>query len=238
MQLGLLQCGHIPEEFHGVTGGDNEAIFSKHFDRYAQGVTIRPFDVFSGIYPDSIDDCDGYIMTGSRFSVYDDELWVHRLKEYVAELYLAKKKFVGICFGHQMIAEALGGKVTKSSRGWGIGAHDFTVDVYEPWMNPPLERYTILMSCQDQVEVLPSDSTVLAGNQLCPVGMYRVGHHFLGIQGHPEFTPGFSRLLMERRTDRIPAETIDSAMQTLDNPLHTQELTDWIVNFIDREILD
>jgi len=232
MKLALLQCGNIPEKFHAATGGDSDVIFSSHFNQYAEGVTIEAYNVSDGIYPSSMDDHDGYILNGSRFSVYDDEEWVKQLKVYVSELHAVQKKFIGICFGHQMIAEALGGKVTKSPNGWGVGAHTFDVRVQESWMKPPMQQYTILMSCQDQVQTLPPDSTVLAGNDFCPVGMFRVGQHFLGMQGHPEFNIAFSKTLMDSRQDRIPADTIERGMQSLDSSISTQELTDWMVNFI------
>lgn len=235
MHLALLQCDHITEQFLPVTGGDYDHLFRQHFAQFAAEVTLTAFDVTAGEYPAALNDFDGYLTTGSKASVYDDIAWVQQFKAYVRELYDTEKKFVGVCFGHQMMAEALGGRVTKSSNGWGIGTHQFEVIKEEAWMEPPLENYRVLMSCQDQVQLLPPDSIVLASSDFCPIAMYRVGSHFLGIQGHPEFTPSYSEALMIARADRIPAETIQAALKTLTLPLNRPELTSWMVNFIKRE---
>lgn len=235
MRLALLQCDHVGQPFRAITGGDYDHLFQQHFATFAPEVSLEAFDVTAGDYPAALDGYDGFLATGSKFSVYDDELWVHKLKRYVQQLYAAQKKFVGICFGHQMIGEALGGRVAKSPNGWGIGVHHFAVQQSAAWMMPPLDSYNVMMSCQDQVQVLPEGSTVLAGNAFCPVGMFQVGHHFLGIQGHPEFTAPYAEALMDARADRIPAVTIQAAKQTLARPLHQQELTRWIVNFVARK---
>lgn len=236
MRLALLQCDHVGQPFRHITGGDYDHVFRQHFAQFADGVLIEAFDVTVGDYPAVTDDFDGYLTSGSKYSVYDDEPWVNELKLYVQQLYAAQKKFVGICFGHQMIAEALGGRVAKSPNGWGIGVHQFPIQQQADWMTPSLDSYNVMMSCQDQVQVLPEGSTVLAGNEFCPVAMYQVGQHFLGIQGHPEFTPPYAEALMDARSDRIPAETIQAAKQTLTRPLHQQALTDWIINFIARDV--
>lgn len=235
MNLAILASGLIPERFYPVTGGGYQAVFGRLFDHVENAkVNMTIFDISAGEYPHDSTAFDGFLVPGSSRSVYEDEPWIHDLARYVQELNQKGSKLVGICFGHQMLAHALGGKVIKSPKGWGIGLKYFDVYQQEEWMVPHLDRFKVLMSCQDQVVALPANSTVLAGSDFCEVGIFKVGENMLGIQGHPEFLPQFSEMLMDARTDRIPADTIAAARETLNTPADTQELATWIYNFYKR----
>jgi GMP synthase-like glutamine amidotransferase len=122
MNIGLLQCDHVAERFQSIAG-DYPAMFGALFQRYAPEITLTPYAVCDDEWPEALDECDAYLTTGSRFSVYDDVPWIHRLKAFVRQLRDASKPYVGICFGHQMLAEGLGGRVTKAPTGWGVGVH-------------------------------------------------------------------------------------------------------------------
>ena len=114
MNVGLLECDHVLEKFRHIAGDyrDMFAVWLPQFE-------LQAFDVRNGEFPSSVDACDAYLTTGSRFSAYDDEAWIQQLKDFVRQLHEAEKPFVGICFGHQVLAEALGGKVEKAESGWG-----------------------------------------------------------------------------------------------------------------------
>lgn len=227
MKIGLLECDHVlPELSH--FGGD----YRDMFPALLPTLEFVPYDVCEGHFPGGIDDCDAWLCTGSRHSVYDGESWIQALKEFVWELHQAEKKFVGICFGHQLLGEALGGKVNKSERGWCVGVHTFSTLQTEPWMSPFLGSLNLLMSCQDQVSILPAGATVLASAPACEVGMFRVGNHMLGIQAHPEFPPAYARALMESRQARIGEETVQRARETFGLPLHAPAVADWILQFL------
>ncbi|MFK7799997.1 MAG: type 1 glutamine amidotransferase [Anaerolineae bacterium] len=236
MKLALLLCGHAQEKFYPVTGGNYDVYFHTYFDQFSDhDVTLECFDVTARQYPQNRDDFDGFITTGSKDSVYDDFDWIKELAVFFQTLHSEGRKVVGVCFGHQMMAHALGGRVAKSDNGWGVGLKTF--DVYdtaksEAWFEPQLDKFGILLSCQDQVQELPPNSVVLAGSDFCPVGMYRVGENMLGVQGHPEFTAAYSEALMADRLDRIPADVIAAARETLSIQPHKHELASWIVNFI------
>jgi GMP synthase-like glutamine amidotransferase len=224
MKLGLLQCDHVQEALQPEFGD-----YDGMFRRWLPG-DWRVYDVTKGERPADLDECDAYITTGSKASVYEDAPWVQGFAKLVRDIHAASKPFLGVCFGHQMMAYALGGVVAKSPKGWGIGIHEFRVLQNEARMQPPLETVRVLMSCQDQVEQLPPGATVLAGNEFCPVGIYRVGK-MLGVQGHPEFTPEYSEALMLRRVDRIGAERVAAAQATLREGAHSAEFAKWAIAF-------
>lgn len=224
MTLGLLQCDHVSPEFL-----DSRGDYDEMFRRWLPG-DWRVYDLPAGDVP-AATDCDGWVTTGSRLSVYDDVAWIHRFAALVREIHAANRPFLGVCFGHQMMAQALGGRVARSPRGWGVGVHRFHVREHEPWMNPPLDSISVLMSCQDQVEEPPPHAVVLASSEHCPVALFRCGS-LLGIQGHPEWHADYAAALLSSRRDRIGGEIADRATASLTTPTHSAELARWSQNWL------
>ncbi|WP_428655684.1 glutamine amidotransferase-related protein [Runella sp.] len=231
MKIGLLECDHVREEFRHIAG-DYRDMFPALFMPLAPDWEFVFYDVTNGHFPASVEECDIYICTGSKFSVYDDEPWIHVLKAFVRQIYDQQKIYLGVCFGHQMLAEALGGKVQKSAVGWCVGVHEFTIDQQLPWMDPAQESVNLLMMCQDQVHQLPPDSAVLASANDCPVAMFRVGERMLGVQAHPEFPLLYEEALMRSRVERIGAEKVNKGLESLTLPLHSKLMAKWMVMFV------
>ncbi len=225
MKIGLLVCDHIQKDFP-----DYPTLFKSLFPQYA----FEIFNVCDGVFPESAYEFEAWLITGSKFSVYDDIDWITRLKTFVKEIYIADKYCIGICFGHQMLGEAMGGKVTKSVNGWCVGAHEFEVLEREDWMKPFHAEVNLLMSCQDQITVLPENSKVLAQSSLCPVGMIKIGKKMLGVQGHPEFSNDYARSLMEDRANRIGAETVIVGIESLNDHTQSLEIAEWIKCFLNQ----
>ncbi len=215
--LGLLLCDHVPENLQHL-GGDYPDMFRKLFPE----TSMRVYPVCEGVFPKSVDECDAYLVTGSRRSVYEEEDWILQLKKFVRQIHEANKYYIGICFGHQMLAEALGGKVQKSEKGWCVGVHEFEIVEKTDWMQAPKKQLNLLMMCQDQVQVLPEGSILLAKTPQCPVGMFVVGNKMLGIQAHPEFSKAYDKILMEQRVARIGEEKVKDGLASL--ALETDEL--------------
>jgi GMP synthase-like glutamine amidotransferase len=230
VKIGLLQCDHVAPEL-APRFGDQPAFFQNLFARHAPEITFDVFDIQAGKYPDDPGRYEGFIGTGARYSVTENYSWIHRFKEYVQFLYQQKIKFIGICFGHQMIAHALGGSCDVSERGWGIGVRKIHILRKKDWMQPEADAISLLYSHMDQIITLPPGSEVLAGNDHCPYAIISVGGHFMGIQAHPEFTPAYLDLLMQSRIDRIGAENVSAAQQTLAEKTDENIVTRWMANF-------
>jgi GMP synthase-like glutamine amidotransferase len=235
VKIGLLKCDHVDTELL-TKFGDHSDFFRNLFQKYTPEVSLDIFEVQKGEYPENTSDFHGFICTGSRFSVYDDVPWIHRLKGFIKELYDNHIKLVGICFGHQMIAEALGGKCSLSDNGWGLGVTKAVIYKKKHWMSTgmsqELDSFRLLLSHRDQIEALPPGGSVLAGNDHCPYSMITVGDHFLGIQGHPEFTHPFLKDLMQSRLDIMGEEAVSKASKTLNQKTDEAIIARWIVNFI------
>jgi GMP synthase (glutamine-hydrolysing) len=228
LRLGLLVCDHVSPEFVDVAG-DYPDMFDRLFTGHA--VDVVHYDLPAGRFPERVDECEAWITTGSRRSVYEPEGWIGSLGALVRSIADARIPFVGVCFGHQMMAQALGGTVVRSERGWGVGVKEVALERTAPWMGAA-DSYRIINSHADQIDVLPPGASVLGGNDHCPVSLMTIGDHMLGIQGHPEFGPEYARVLLEARRGRlIPADVADAALLTLGDPPDTKRLVDWIVAF-------
>lgn len=231
MKIGLLECDHVLDRFHHI-GGDYRDMFTALLARHAPALSLQPFDVCNGEFPRAVDECAGYLCTGSRYSVYDDVAWIHRLKDFVRQLRDADRPFVGICFGHQMLAEALGGQVTKAAQGWGVGVHNIELVRQEAWLQPPQPNCRLQYMHQDQVQRLPADSIVLGQSAHCPVAMFRVGATMLGVQAHPEFPAAYSDALLLERIERIGADRVQAARASLAQVTDEAVMTQWIAAFL------
>ena len=231
MHIGILQADQVDPELR-ARFGDYPAMF---IDTLGHGMDPMPtfefFDVRRERYPRRIDDCDGYLITGSRASVYDDEPWIARLIGFVGELHNAGASTVGICFGHQLVAAALGGAVGRAPAGWGVGVHSWMVERHEPWMRPALHEFRLLASHRDQVETLPPGARLLASSAFCSHAAFAVGDHILALQGHPEFTKAYAGFLMQSRRAALGA-AFEPGMRSLDQTTDAGAIARWIAQFL------
>ena len=231
MHIGILQADRV-DSAHRARFGDYPAMFA---DTLRGGLrpkaTFEFFDVRHGRYPHRIDDCDGYLITGSRASVYDDDPWIAQLIEFVGELSDAGIKTVGICFGHQLIAQALGGTVGQASAGWGVGVHTWKVVRRESWMRPAMAEFRLLASHQDQVKTLPPGAHLLASSKFCPYAAFVLGDHMLAMQGHPEFTKAYAEFLMHKRRPLLGA-AFEPGIRSLEQLTDAGVIAGWISAFL------
>lgn len=227
VRVGLLLCDHLdPDVVEQVA--DYTELFPAAFE--PAGVDLRIYEVTEGEMPGSVDECEGWITSGSRRSCYEDEPWIDELHTFARKLAEQRRPHVGICFGHQLIARALGGEVERAD-GWGLGAQTFEVTATTPWMDPAADEVTLLMSHRDQVTRLPKGARVLASAEYCPVAAYHVDEHVFCVQGHPEFVPELSRALMEKRRDSI-GPTVQDGLASLERPLDHELVVEWMAAFL------
>ncbi len=213
MKVGLLLCDHVRSEYLDEFG-DYPAMFAAAWPSF----NFEVFAVCDGEFPASVHDCTAYLASGSRFSVYEEHEWIEELKQVVQEIAAKELPYLGVCFGHQMLAEALGGAVKKAESGWCVGIHDFRMQEQANWMSPYQNTLHLLMMCQDQVQQLPPDSKILASAPTCPVGMFQVGNRMLGVQAHPEFSKAYDRVLMEDRVEKMGSTVVQAGIESLALP--------------------
>jgi GMP synthase-like glutamine amidotransferase len=232
VKIGLLECDHVVGRFPQVAGGYREMV-ADLLGPQLQGLSFAYYDACHGEVPAPAA-CDAYLCTGSKYSVYDGFDWIGTLSNFIQRLDAAKKPFVGICFGHQMLAHALGGKVARAAQGWGVGVLPMTILRQEPWMRPRQATCKLQYMHQDQVQRLPEQSTVLARSGHCEVAMFRAGETMLGIEGHPEFTVPYGEALIRARAERIGAGRAQAALESLAQPTDGNVVGRWIAEFLKR----
>ena len=226
MKVAILETGRPPgtlaHEF-----GDYPAMF---INLLGEGFEAERFDVEAGELPDP-GVHEACLITGSPAGVYEPLPWIAPLLDFIRSARDAK--MVGICFGHQAMAEALGGKVEKSSKGWGAGLHRYRVMHSEPWIDAVAE-VAVPASHQDQVVVQPPNSTVTVASDFTPyAGLAWKDRPAISFQFHPEFSPAFAKALIEKRYDIVPEP--DAAIASLDAPNDNELVGRWIRNFLNGE---
>jgi GMP synthase-like glutamine amidotransferase len=214
-RLGIIQCDEVRSELKDVYGDYDQMIINaiRRTNPEIIGITYRVFD---GKLPYSVDDCDGWIATGSRYSVNDNNSWTRRLENFVRDIFEASRPLVGICYGMQMIARALGGTVQLSASGWGIGVKTSQIHRREQWIDNALgDAVNLLVSHKEQVTSLPRNGFCIASSDTCLNSIIRVGSSMVGFQGHPEFSYEYARAMMDLRRDVIPAQTMKAGLDSL-----------------------
>ncbi|MDX1734597.1 MAG: GMP synthase [Halioglobus sp.] len=231
MKLGILKTDAVRPEWVAQFG-EYPDMFMRLLGEADPQLEFAVYDVEKGDYPADIDEVDAYLITGSKSSVYEDKAWIHRLLDFVRELHARRKKVVGICFGHQLIAHALGGRTEKSPKGWGVGLHTHTFSARPDWHDGGDEGLRILVTHQDQVSALPEDASVLAGSDFCENAVMQIDGHMLSFQGHPEFLPDYARELLLARRELLGEQTFETGMNSLQTPSESERVARWILNFL------
>ncbi len=212
--------------------GDYDDMFISLFEKYCPALKFTTYDIQKEQYPRDLTEFSGFLSSGSPSAVYDNDNWIGKYQKFTQRLFSEKRKHVGICFGHQMIAKALGGEVKKAASGWGIGVTEINMLRNEAWMGNEISKYSLIVSHQDQVSKLPEKAVLLAGNGHCPIGMFRMDHYALGIQQHPEFTAVYSKALMLLRKKIIDPQLIENALKTLDQKTDSDKIAGLIEKFL------
>ncbi len=224
MKLAILETGRPPGDL-ADRFGDYPSMFG---EMLGPEFEVESFDVPAGQLPNDAAEHAAYLITGSPAGVYDPLPWIEPLQDLIRAA--EGSKMVGICFGHQVMAEALGGRVEKSDKGWGAGLHHYSVAHREPWMDGET-RIAEPASHQDQVVVQPPNTQVTIQSEFTPfAGLAWRDRPAISFQFHPEFSPAFAKALIEKRYDIVPDP--DAAIASLDAPNDSARVAAWIRRFL------
>jgi len=229
LRLGILKTGRPPSACIPQFGTYPE-MFVRLLGPQAYDYSI--FAVDEGELPASPTTCDAYLVTGAAAGVYDPLPWIGELKGFLNAA-KGQAALVGVCFGHQVMAEAFGGRVIKSPKGWGLGEQEYRVLKREPWMDEG-PTFRLPGSHQDQVVEPPPNAEVIAANDLTPIGALAWRDQpAISIQLHPEFEPAYARALIEnRRGTRFGAEEADRAIASFSLADDRARVGAWLNNFL------
>jgi len=237
MRIGILAAGQVPEPLIPAFG-EYPAMFEALLGPAAPELSFRSYWVEGGELPAAPEACDAWLVTGSRHGVYDDLPWIEPLKAFLRAARAAGRPIVGICFGHQILAEAFGGKAEKSANGWGVGVREYEVIRRPCWMADAPDCIAIHAMHQDQVTAIPEDATVLARSPFCDYAMLAYGDperpDAISIQPHPEFGVDYARALVQMRAVVMPAESSRAALASFGRPVNDRDFARWCAEFLRR----
>jgi len=209
MKIGILMCGHAPAEVQEHFG-DYDRMFAGFLAGY--DLTFQAWDVEAMDFPQSPADADGWLLTGSRHGVYEDHAFIPPLEKFVQDAHAQKAPMVGICFGHQLIARALGGRVEKFDGGWAVGRYEYDFDQFG--------HLHLNAWHQDQVLDPPKGARTIASNPTCAHAALTYGDHIYTVQPHPEM-PGpiiAEYVHLRRGTGTYPDEMMARALTKTQKP--------------------
>jgi len=239
-RLGILQAGRTPEQMVN-TFKDYNQLFVELLGE--QSFDYRHWAVLDGDFPDSVNDADAWLITGSRYGAYEDHDWIPPLEQFVRDVFAADIPMVGICFGHQLIAQALGGRVEKFAGGWSVGRVEYDLDT-QIFGNariasadvPESEPQTALMAFhQDQVVEPPDSARTVGSTEFCKHAALIYGNSILTLQPHPEFDKHFIGGLLQARGGVLPKNIKEGAEHTLQQPLMREPVADALRRFLQRK---
>lgn len=215
MRINILLCdtfpGRLPDYIPSY-----ESLFFDLFDTVGLHPDYRIYQTWQGELPVEINRDELYLIPGSLASAYDDEPWIVALVQWIKQAYASGAKLMGVCFGHQAIARALGGEVRPYPGGVGVGIRSSCV------LDEPMQQFfkgsqmSLLYSHYDQVSTLPADAVLCATSDFCKIESYRIGHQVVTFQGHPEFTVAYSRHLLTNCSDDLDESVRQAALKSFD----------------------
>lgn len=229
MKIGILKMGDLPPAM-AAAHGEYDEIFERLLHEADPGIETARYDICGGAPLPDPKACDGWLLTGSRHGVYDDLPWIEPTKQFLRDAIAAHVPVVGVCFGHQLLAEALGGRAEKSDMGWMLGVKEYEQVLTPGWMEGLPAHWGCIAVHQDQVVTLPEDATVLSRAEGGPFGAVAYGDpeapYAISVQPHPEYSEGMLRDLVDQRMQgKAEPAVLDAAIASLGRPLAGRE---WI----------
>lgn len=234
MRLAILETDILRDELRPRYEGYGR-MFIELFERIGAGWDMEIFSVIRGEYPQHARHYDAFLVTGSQHDAFDDADWIARLKTYLQTLYREAVPLVGICFGHQLLAHALGGRADRADGGWGLGVMTFQVQETAPFLDSE-QPVKLIMSHRDQVLKIPEGARLLLSNDFCPFAAFYQPHRLLAFQGHPEFRVDYARDLLAFRASQISPEHLAQVEASFEVAHQGERVGRWVQRFLEKAI--
>ncbi|NQZ33077.1 MAG: gamma-glutamyl-gamma-aminobutyrate hydrolase family protein [Oceanospirillaceae bacterium] len=242
IKFGILEVGVPPselEEAHGSYPDMFKTLLNQAVKSFLNlDFEFQYFQVLDGDIPSDPSLCDAWLITGSKFGVYEAHVWIEPLSSLVKSCYQQDVPMIGICFGHQLIAQALGGKVIKSNKGWSLGVQEYRLEQQPSWLQDTQDVFSIQAYHQDQVVELPENTQILASSEFCPLAALNFNDRAISFQGHPEFDPHYTKKLLCSRRDMqlLPIELSNQAIDLVNTPIQRELVAKWICQFLEFKL--
>jgi len=231
MKINILLCDVFEDimPFEDIT---YLSMIKALFDSVMPNIKYEIFEAFARDLPDTIEENAIYVIPGSRADAYDDAPWLVELRHFIEDLHEDKAKMIGICFGHQLIAESLGGRVEKAVVGYGLGVREsefYNQQIANCFTSGKLSSYYFH---QDQVVILPPDSIPLATSSFCPIEGFTIGKHIITVQGHPEYDAAYMRFILKNHSNELSEIARMRALKTLQEETNGTEIVKYMLDFL------
>lgn len=226
MKIGILKTGRIPRRL-ADRHPDYDVMFMKLLE--GRGLDFDVYDVEKGVFPNAVDAADGWLITGSACGAYEDHAWIPPLEDFVREARAQSVRTIGICFGHQVLAQAMGARVEKFSGGRSMGAVDY--DLLDTG-----ETLTLLAFHADQVMTVPEGARVIASNSFCKIAGLAYDDDkgrpwAMSLQPHPEFDAVYEADLIDAFSAGLPEDAVAKARASLSAPLDNDRVAGQMADF-------
>ncbi len=232
MKIGLLNACACPagaDDFRQGYGAMFQRFFAEHLPA---GFSLHEYRVTQRYWPNALHECDGWIIGASQHSVHDKNSWIMKLMEFACACHFNQRPLVGLGFGHQVIACAFGGEVSRRPGGWNLGLRRCRIQQPPPWMEPvPEDGCVLAFSHREQVAMLPGEARRLAGEAGCRHAVYLLGEHLFAIQGHPEYDRPFLRAWLDENRAHLTEAQYRQALASLEQPLDPGTAGRWMGRF-------
>ena len=230
--VGILECGQTRSDWlqeHGEMADP----FPPFLHRADPSLTFAIYKAHKNELPARPDECDAWLVTGSPLSVYEHPAWQPGLVSFLVDA-ARHRPVVGICYGHQLLHEALGGKVEKAADGWGLGVQRYELHEVPQWVpgNEARDAFRFIAFHQDQVTTPAPGSRVIAGNSLCPSCVTTIGDNVFTIQAHPEMSRKLACDIYEDQRTTTGDDLTDRAVASLSGEIDADVAARWILAFI------
>ena len=234
IRFGIIVCEETSPILRKLGIRSRARLYEEWIGQVANKANFKTYLAYNGRLPGKTDECDAYILTGSRYDISDNSDWMQPLFNFLRMTAKAQIPVIGLGFGNQAIAHALGGRAGPAP-GWSVGRQTWKIVREEGWLQISGKTMSLLAFSRNQVVKLPSRSIRIVSGSGCPNAAFRVANHSVGIHGHPEYTPKHIEMLLAAHADQIPEATAAAALESMkESRTDAKAVASWAAHFAYR----